>query len=180
MTETEVLFQISEIVNRQRSFSQAVQQIALLLECEVGGRGVIIQQLGAPSAVHVLDSIDQLYRSFYTVALRDAGEALGEVTLCFASDDFQGNLPQRLSDFVGEQLGMLLARTRLAERRAQLQRELMQRAEGLLIARRNLAPAVAKRWITQQSVKTGLSKEDVADRVIAYYQATGLLERRIA
>jgi len=51
-----------------------------------------------------------------------------------------------LADFVGEHLGMLLAR----------------------------------RGIAEQSQKTGLSKNDVADRIIAYYQATGLLEQRIA
>jgi hypothetical protein len=56
----------------------------------------------------------------------------------------------------------------------------MQRAEGLLIARRAMPQAAAQRWIAQQSQKTGLSKNDVADRIIAYYQATGLLERRIA
>jgi AmiR/NasT family two-component response regulator len=57
---------------------------------------------------------------------------------------------------------------------------MMQRAEGLLIARRAMSPAVAQRWIAQQSQKTGLSKNDVAQRIIAYYQATGLSERRIA
>src|SRR5438132_800482 len=180
MTETEVLFQISEIVNGQYIFPEAIEQIALLLEREAGGKAVILEQPGAPNAARLLDSIDQPYRSLYSVSLRDGGETLGHVTLCFASECFQGTLPQRLSDFVGQQLGMLLARTRLAGRRAQLKRELaeieadlasrkvMQRAEGLLIARRNLAPAVAKRWIAQQSVKTGLSKEDVAGRVIAY------------
>jgi response regulator NasT len=87
---------------------------------------------------------------------------------------------------------MLQIRTRLAERRADLRREiaqmrqdlatrkLMQRAEGLLIARRAMSQAVAQRWIAQQSQKTGLSENDVADRIIAYYQATELLERRIA
>jgi hypothetical protein len=95
-------------------------------------------------------------------------------------------------DFVDQQLGMLLIRTRLAERRAQLKREIaeiqkdlatrkrMQRAEGLLIARRGMSATVAQGWIAQQSQKTGLSKADVADRIIAYYQTTGLLAQRIA
>jgi acetolactate synthase small subunit len=137
MTENEVLFRISNIVNGDASFAQAVDQIAALM-----------------------DSFDPPRRSLYT--------------------------------FVDQQLGMLLIRTQLAERRAQLKREiaqiqedlatrkLMQRAEGLLIARRAMSQAVAQRWIAQQSQKTGLSKNDVAQRIIAYYQATGLSERRIA
>jgi len=142
MTENEVLFQISNIVNGGASYSQAVDQIALLL--------------------YSFDSPDlSLYR-------------------------------ERIAEFADRQLGMLLQRTRLAERRAQLKREiaeieedlatrkLMQRAEGILIARRGMAPSVAQQWIAQQSQKTGLSKNDVADRIIAYYQATALLEQRIA
>jgi GAF domain-containing protein len=200
MTENEVLFQISNIVTGRLSFPQAVGQIALLLEREVNGKMLTIDY--PDEAVKLLESIDQPYRSMYSVALRDGGETLGTATLCFAADHFQGTLPQRLAGFVGEQLGMLLARTRLAERRAQLKaeiekieqdlatRKVMQRAEGILIAKRGMAAAVAKRWIAQQSQKTGLSKQDVADRIIAYHQATGLqatglqatglLEQRIA
>jgi AmiR/NasT family two-component response regulator len=138
MTENEVLFRISNIVNGGASFAQAVDQIAVLM-----------------------DSFDPTHRSLY-------------------------------DDFVKQQLGMLLQRTRLMERRAELKREiaqiqehlatrkLMQRAEGLLVARRAMSQGVARSWIAQQSQKTGLSKNDVADRIIAYYQATGLLERRIA
>lgn len=94
MTENEVLFRISNIVNGGASFLHAVDQIAVLM-----------------------DSFDPPDRSLY-------------------------------GDFVDQQLGMLLVRTQLAERRAQLKREIaqiqedlatrkrMQRAEGLLIARR--------------------------------------------
>jgi hypothetical protein len=135
MTESEVLFQISNIVNQGASHRQAVEQIELLLKREIG-------------------------------------------------------VPGRVADFIEQQLGMLLVRTRLAERRAELRRELaaieedlatrklMQRAEGILVARRGMALAVAQRWIAQQSEKTGLSKNDVADRIIAYYQATGLFAHR--
>jgi hypothetical protein len=45
----------------------------------------------------------------------------------------------RLADFVDQQLGMLLQRTRLAERRAQLKREIAQIEEDL--ATRKLMPA---------------------------------------
>lgn len=192
MTESELLFEISNLVNRQNSFSQAVQQIAGLLEREGHAKALFLQHPGAPDAAALLESFDQPYRSLYTVDLRGGGEALGRATLCFASDRFLGSFPQRISEFVGEQLGMLLARTRLSERRAHLKREiekietelatrkLMQRAEGILMARRKMTPADAKKWIALQSRKTGLSENDVADRVIAYHQATGLAERRIA
>jgi hypothetical protein len=136
MTESEVLFQISSIVNGGASFPQAVEQIAVLM-----------------------DSFDAAHRCL---------------------------------DFVDQQLGMLLIRTHLAERRAQLKREMaqmeedlairkvMQRAEGLLIARRAMSQAAAQRWIAQQSQKTGLSNSDVAGRIIAHYQAAGFEQKRIA
>jgi hypothetical protein len=114
MTENEVLFRISNIVNGGASLAQAVNQIAVLM-----------------------NSFDPIHRSLY-------------------------------DDFVNQQLGMLQIRTRLAERRAELKREiarmeedlatrkLMQRAEGLLIARRGMSAAAARGWIAQQSQKTGL------------------------
>lgn len=193
MTENEVLFQISNIVNGHLSFSQAIDQIALLLKREANAKSLLIEDPDHPSgAAMLLDSFDQPYRSLYSVDLRDGGEILGKATLCFASDRHQSALNRRLADFVGEQLGMLLARTRLADRRAQLKgeieiieedlamRKVMQRAEGILIAERGMTVAVARRWIAQQSHKTGLSKRDVGDRIIAYHQATGLREQRIA
>jgi hypothetical protein len=39
-----------------------------------------------------------------------------------------------------------------------------------------MAAQVARRWIAQQSQRTGLDKKDIADRIIAYHQATGLFE----
>jgi hypothetical protein len=192
MTESEVLFQISKIVNEPVSFPRAIEQIALLLEREAHGKAVAIDSPEAPDEARLLDSFAEPYRSLFSVDLRDGGERLGKISLVFASDRFQGNVPQRLSDFVGDQLGMLLGRIRLAERRARLKRELaqmeedlatrklMQRAEGLLISRRGMLAIVARRWIEQQSHRTGLSKNDVADRVIAYYQATALFKQKIA
>jgi hypothetical protein len=193
MTENEVLFRISNIVNGRLSLAQAVEQIGLLLAQEAGGKGLIMEGAGSSiDAIKLLDSFDQPYRSLYNVQLRGGGEVLGIATLCFASDQFQGAVLQRLADFVGEQLGMLLARARLAQRNLQLKREIdrmkedlatrkvTQRAEGILIAQRGMTAAAARRWIAQQSEKTGLSTRDVADRIIAYDQATGLLEQRIA
>jgi ANTAR domain-containing protein len=193
MTENEVLFQISNLVNGRLSFAQAVEQVGNLLAREMNGKGLSIDGAGASiDAIKLLDSFDQPYRSFYNVPLRDRGQILGEATLCFASDHFQGAMLQRLADFVGEQLSMLLARTRLAERKVQWKREIekvkedlaarkvFQRAEGILVAQRGMTAVAARRWIGQQSEKSGLTKEGVADRIIAYHQATGLLEQRIA
>jgi len=188
MNEATILSHISNIVTGTVTFPQAIQQIAILLEREADGKGIFIEQ---SAAAKLLESFDQPYRSLYSVDLLDGGEVLGKITLCFAADHFAAPLHKRLAEFVGQQLGMLLMHTFLSERRAQLRseiaaieedlasRKLMQRAEGLLIAR-GLAPAVARRWIAQQSHKTGLSQNDIADRIIAYDQATGLLERRIA
>src|SRR5271165_2371503 len=153
MTESEVLFQISNIVNQGASFPQAVDQIALLLEREAGGKALFVDDSGS-DVVKLLDSFDHPYRSLYSVDVLDR-----KLTLAFASDHFQGADHQRLAEFVGDQLSMLLARTRLAERSAQLKKEiaeierdlairkLMQRAEGLLIARRGMSSDSAQRWI---------------------------------
>jgi hypothetical protein len=196
MTETELLFQISTLVNGHMSFRQAVEQAGLLLKREANCKSLIIEYSGEPAPtvdiLRLFDTFDQAYRSLYVVDLRPGGEILGKATFCFASDDFHGELPKRLSDFVGEQLGMMLARTRLAERRARLKNEIeqiekdlavrkvMQRAEGILVAKRGMTLAAAKRWITKQSERTGLSQPDIADRIVAYHLATGLLEQRIA
>ncbi len=191
MTENEVLFQISNLVNGRLSFSQAVEQIERLLVREAYAKSLVIESSTPSDAAALLESFDQPYRSLYTVSLRDGGQTVGKATLFFAADHFLGSLSQRLADFVGEQLGMLLARTHLAHRRAQLRREIekmkedlasrkvMQRAEGILIFSRGMTAAAAGRWIGQQSQKTGLSTRDVADRIIAYHQASGL-EQRIA
>jgi hypothetical protein len=186
MSEREILFRISNIVNGLLTFAQAVERIGLLLDRAADAKALMIENSNRPGGVlepvKLLDSLDQPYRSLYTVDLRQGGEILGKATLCFASDHFQGALPERLSNFVGEQLGMLLARTRLAERRAQLKaevakiendlanRKIMQRAEGILVAKCGIAPDYAARWIDQESSKTGLSKSAVANRLIAIYQ----------
>ena len=202
MTENEVLFQISNLANGHLSFAQAVEHIALLLECEAEGKGLLIhlsdQSTDASDILRLFDSFDQPYRSLYIVDLLDSGKTLGKVTVCFASSRFHGLVGQRLADFVGQQLGLLLARTRLAEHRAKLKseieeierdlaaRKVMQRAEGILVAQRGMSLAAAKRWIARQSQRTGLGKTEIAGRVISYHQATGLFgadrleEQRIA
>jgi GAF domain-containing protein len=189
MTESEVLFEISKIVNGPLSFSYALEQISLLLEQEAGGKGVFAD---SPDAAKLLDAFDHPYRSFYNVEMRAGDAVLGTVTLCFASHRLQRAFEQRVANFVGQQLGMLLTRATLAERRVQLRgeiarmkkdlaiRKLMQRAEGVLIAQRGMEPSAAKRWIAQQSNKTSLSPSQVAERIIAYYQTRDLMDLKIA
>jgi hypothetical protein len=184
MNETEALFRISELANGRQSFSTVVAQIELLLEKHFGGKGIFLDDSG--DAALRLDSMQQPYRSLYTVDLRDGGLGLGKATLLFASDKFQGDLPRRLAEFIGEQLGMLFARTRLAQNAAELRlqvaslrrdlaaRKVLQRAEGILVARRGMLAIAARRWIEQQSAKTGLTIAAVADRIIAYDQARAL------
>jgi hypothetical protein len=46
----------------------------------------------------------------------------------------------------------------------------MQRAEGILVAKCEIAPGYAARWIDQESSKTGRSKSAVANQLIAIYQ----------
>jgi hypothetical protein len=178
MNERKLLFRISNIVNGPISIPQAAEQIARLLEREAGGRGLFF------------DYPDDGRESYYTVELQDGGEHFGKLTMVFVSDQTHAEFQRRIANFVGEQLGMLMAQTRLSEQRARLKREialmkedlaarkLLQRAEGLLIARRGLTAAEAKRWISETSRKAGLSTNDLANRIIEYYQ--DVLERRIA
>jgi hypothetical protein len=186
MSEQEILLRISNIVNGFVTFAQAVVRIRLLLEHAAGAKALIIKipgrSVSAQGPANLLDSLDQAYRSLYTVDLRLGSKILGSATLCFATDRCQGALPERLANFVGEQLGMLLGRTRLAERQKDLKgeierieidlatRKLRQRAEGILVDRCGVSPALTKRWFALESSKTGLSETAIATRLIATYQ----------
>ena len=127
-TEQELLFQISRIVSLPFTFDHAVERVQRVLE-RIGGRTLIIELPGSPSNVPddiqtFLASFETRYRSFFLVALLDGGDTVGRAVLCFASDHFLGDMPRRVSTFVGEQLGMLLGRERLAETRASLEGEI--------------------------------------------------------
>jgi hypothetical protein len=66
------------------------------------------RSIGVLEPVKLIDSLDQPYRSLYTVDFHQGGEILGNATLCFASDHFQGALPERLANFVtGEVFRMI-------------------------------------------------------------------------
>lgn len=137
MQESEILFQVSQIVSWSDSFREAVKQVHSLLGRVLG-------------------------------AQEDGGE-LG--------------LPQRVWNYVGEQLGMLQQRTRLSQERMRLEAELatlredlatrkaVQRAMGILGTRRGMTPASAKLWISEQSRQTRQSAKRVAEQVVAMENA---------
>ena len=131
------------------------------------------------SAERFFDEAEGLpHRSLYTVSLRASGRELGKLVASFALDSFREDLTQRLANFAGEQLGMLLERIRLTRHRRQLVRELvankdvlatriaLQRAEGVLVERLGLDLPSARSWIVREVVQTGLSPREVAKQVI--------------
>jgi hypothetical protein len=201
-TEQSILLQISRIASSHTNFNRAVERIAAVLEREADGKAFIVELPGAEpngslltTSAEIQDflaSIDSPYRSLFYVPLRDGGEEIGKLIACFASDEFQKDLPRRLAEFAGEQLGMLLARTRLtsdnkirrneiATLKAELSaRKSIDRAQGQLISKQGLSPQQASQWLAQQSAKTGLPIHQVADRVTELYLHGSLSVRKSA
>jgi hypothetical protein len=164
MKESEILFQVSQIVSATASFSGAVAKISSLLELTID----LPEFASSP--------VETLSRSFYAAPLRAGGREFGKLVV-------QADLPQRVSNYVGEQLGMLLERTRLSKDRARLEAELgvlredlatrkaLQRAQGILVTRRGITPAAARRWISQQARQAGSSILQVAEQVVGVENA---------
>jgi hypothetical protein len=126
--------------------------------------------------------------NLYAAPLRAGGRELGKLLV-------QADLPRRVSNYVGEQLGMLLERARLSEDRARLEAELaslrdelatrkaVQRALGILVIRRGITPPSARRWISQQAHQSGSSVLQIAEQVVAVENArrsAGQSRQRIA
>jgi hypothetical protein len=166
MQESEILFQVSQIVSTANSFAGAVDQIRSLFEQALGAQALTIDLPGsAPSQEPRLRSPDP-------AALRSGGRELGKLFI-------QAEAPYRVSNYVGEQLGMLLERTRLGEDRERLKSELaamrnhlatrkaVQRARGILVTRRGMSLASAQLWISQQARLSRLSVKQLAEQVIA-------------
>lgn len=187
MKEQEILFQISQIIGRATTFAGALERIRLLLENTLGARALtIVMPEQAPCPAHlanahveaVLEAFDLPYRSLYSVPLRAGGKELGKLIACYASQEFHGAVSERVSQYVGEQLGMLLERSRLSTDHRELRRVLAdlreelaarkacQRAEGILMARRGMPPHTAKLWISQEARRSGLSARAMAERII--------------
>lgn len=183
MNEKELLFRISRIANQSASFGEAIERVGDLMEQELGGKGLIVRELEdlpgsiAASAEQFFEETAHLpSRALYTVALRANGQELGRLIAFFACAESSEGLRQRVANFAGEQLGIMLERLRLARRRRQLRTEIsrikaslatrkaLQRAEGLL-GKRGLPPETARVWLQRESVKRGLSLLQVANRV---------------
>jgi hypothetical protein len=183
MTERQVLFQISQVVSNSTNFSNAIECQSVAVERAVGCRVLFIGVPEHPPAERFLDETAGLpYRSHYIVSLRAGGEELGKLEAFFAWDwaldcPHEG-MTERLANFAGEQLGMLLERIRLTKERRNLLKQLLevkeilatrialQRAEGVLVERWGLDLALARLWIVGEVVQAGLSPREVADRVI--------------
>ena len=160
MQENEILFQVSQIVSDADSFSLAVTRIRSQLALTI-----YLPRLVSPP-------VQTLSGSFYAAPLRASGRELGKLLV-------QADLPHRVSNYVGEQLGMLLERTHLSQNRARLEAELaslredlatrkaVERAQGILVTRRGITPASARRWISQQAQQAGSSILEIAERVVA-------------
>ena len=153
----------------------------------MGAQALTIQLPGLASPSHVvvshveefLETLDLPYRSLYAVSLRAGGKELGKLIACYASPEFHADVPHRVSNYVGEQLGMLLERTRLGKDRTRLEAELVvlrenlatrkavQRAQGILVTRRGMTPASAQLWISQQARLMRITTRQVAEQVVA-------------
>src|ERR1700722_4863931 len=156
MHENEILSQISQIVSTTNNFPGAVDKIRCLLD-------LTIDLPGRASPAETSE------RTLYAAPLRAGGKELGKLLV-------QADLPQRVSNYVGEQLGMLLERTHLSNAQARLEAELatlredlatrkaVQRAQGILVLRRGITPASARRWISQQARQTGSTVLEVAQQ----------------
>jgi hypothetical protein len=163
MQENEILFQVSQIVSATDNFPGAVDKVRCLLD-------LTIDLIGAASPA------ETPHASFYAAPLRAGGRELGKLLL-------QADLPPRVSTYLGEQLGMLLERSNLTKTRAILEAELttlrrdlatrkaVQRAQGILVIRRAITPAAARRWMSQRATETGLSLLQIAEQVVVVEDA---------
>lgn len=174
MTEADILIRVSEIASEAKVFAGAVEKTRSVLEETLGARAFAVELPG-----DFFDTLDLPHRSLCSVPLRSGGRELGKVIACFPPPDFQGEALRRIMTYIGQQLGMLLERTRLVKDQAQLQdelaqleddlatRKIVQRAQGVLVARRGMTPAAAKLWISLQARQEEVSLREVADQVVA-------------
>jgi hypothetical protein len=127
VNEKQILFDIRKISSKSASFPEAVKELSALLERGLGG---VVRLIGVPDnnsdegpsiashAERFFDETEGLtYRSLYTVSLRANGRGLGKVVAFFASGCSHQGVAQRLANFSGEQLGLLLERIRVSEER---------------------------------------------------------------
>jgi hypothetical protein len=184
VNEKELLLRISRITNQSASFGDAIEKVGDLMQRGLGGNGIIVRELedGLPwgiasrAAQFFDETAHRPCRSLYSVALRANGQELGRLVAFFANGEAGDGLQQRVTNFAGEQLGLLLERLRLAKQRRQLNTEIsrikanlatrkaLQRAEGIL-GRRGLEPVSARLWLEREAAQRGLSLRQVANRL---------------
>src|SRR5579863_8362000 len=174
MHESELLFQVSQIVSRTNSFTRAVEKIRCLFEQTLGVKALAVVHANDRAGKASLE--EPQFQLWKTSPLRAGGRELGK--LLVSSD-----VPHRVSNFMGEQLGMLLERSRLGKDRARLEAQLaairddlamrkaVQRAQGILVTRRGLTPASAALWISQQARQARLTIQELAEQVVALENA---------
>jgi ANTAR domain len=180
MKEAEILFRISQIVNATDSFTGAVEQIRSLLGLALGTQALTLLGTGdLPGRASSKGGVLGPHAEEFLVPLRAGGKELGKLIACYASPVFHADVPRRVSNYVGEQLGMLLERTRLGKDRSRLEAELaalredlatrkaVQRAQGILVTRRGMTPASARLWISQQARRARLTRQQLAEQVVA-------------
>jgi hypothetical protein len=108
MHESELLFQVSQIVSATNSFTRAVDKIRSLLEQTLGARTLTV--VGASDFTGNASLEETRFQWWKASPLRAGGRELGK--LLVSSD-----VPDRVSNYTGEQLGMLLERIQLAKER---------------------------------------------------------------
>jgi len=125
MDEKALFSEVKRLAHDGGSFEAAVTEIRTLLARELGAKVVMIRRpnpqggalLAAPEISDFLDSREFPFRSLHSFPLRPVTGRLNSATgsqpvkliACFASDTFQGSLPERVTQFSAERLGELWA-----------------------------------------------------------------------
>lgn len=183
LSEAELLIGISAIASSPSGFEEAVENIALLLERERGLSSLVVLEKrgGTVEPMARYGGRDVSAGRLLALPIREGAAEIGELRVAFRIQQSNQAQSPMLAAFVAEQIGALLARRRLSEKRAdlksgidRLRRELaavkvVSRAMGLLVQKRQLSERAARNWLELQSRKTGLSLHAVADRVITHH-----------
>lgn len=187
---------VSRLVSRANQFDAAVERVAEVLEKSDGTRVVSAQphapgqndagRLAREQAASQLLGEKLVQSRSYSTSLRDGGREVGRIVILFPAEIGESQI--RLARFLGEQLGMLLVRTRLFEKnlaaRRSLEsmreeitsRKLVPRAIALLYTRYRMKRREAESWLASQSRTTGLSTVEIAERLVAgHADAAGLV-----
>jgi len=115
--EEKVLFsEVRRIVDAGGTLESTIRELRALLAEELGAKVLAIRGphskkglLGSPEISGFLESRDFACRSLCSFNLESSGEhAALKLIACFASDTFQGSLPERVTQFSAERLGQRL------------------------------------------------------------------------